>query len=751
MTRIVRLVVLVGVCSLTLRIGLAADPSSAWLFRFNAPLPQWKNGLPIGNGRIGAQSWGTGPALFLTLDRSDVWDLRYAANHSANFNYARLREFVREQRHDLIQQELSPDVGPTADRTPYHLGIGRLGIELPADTTVDGAELDMYRAEVRWGLRVHGKPVTFRVWASATQDVIVATLDGLGDYRPHVGLQALTEIQQDLARKLSYEKPTRGEDGVYAWVIQPVPESGRIATIWRTDAQADHWQLLLSIAPQDASDPLATARRTLEAASRLGVARLSAQHRSWWQERWGRSAVELPDQELQRLWRNGIYKLASSSHLSVPANLQGLWPPDGEFPPWRGDYHCDMDVQETYWPAYSSNQLDLAEPLNRWLLEKVAPQAESLTQQFFGVDGLWMGTMYDPQGRMLGGPNNWLTAQYWIGGGGWMAQHLWWYYRYSGDEAFLRQSAYPFMKKCLQFYERILTKADDGRWHIAFSQSPEYFSNDLKAWTPDPTCDLSIVRNLARYSLTAAEVLHTDEAELARWQAFLADLAPYPTDVHSGLKVQPDTTYNHTHRHPMHLFPIFPGGDLNVEGSVADRALIDRSMKNWIYQGTGEWMGWSFPYGSLIASRVRRANQALSLLQIYTRAYIWPNGFHVNGDYRRFGFSFYDSEAFTMEAECGFTAAVNEMLLQSWGGRVRIFPSVPAEWEDVSFRNLRAEGGFLVSAERRHGQIMSATIESEKGGVAKVVWPLGYVAPGQPFAERVIKLAPGDTMELVHP
>lgn len=113
--------------------------------------------------------------------------------------------------------------------------------------------------------------------------------------------------------------------------------------------------------------------------------------------------------------------------------------------------------------------------------------------------------------------------------------------------------------------------------------------------------------------------------------------------------------------------------------------------------------------------------------------------------------SLYDYEPYTMEAECGFTAAVNEMLLQSWGGRVRVFPSVPDEWGDVSFRNLRAEGGFLVSAERRHGQIISATIESERGGEVRVVWPLGQVAPGQPYTERVIKLAPGERMELVHP
>jgi alpha-L-fucosidase 2 len=773
MKRVTRIAQVLAILMFCLHGALAADPGSAWSFNFKGPLPRWKDGLPIGNGRIGAQSWGAGPQLFLTLDRSDVWDLRYQPNQDARFNYGHLRELVRQRRRDLIQQDLSPDVTPTADQTPYHLAIGRLRIDLPERTTVERTDLDMRRAEVRWSLRINGKPAVFRAFACATENVIVLTLEGLGNYKPKVSLQELPAIQEELARKLGYQKATHGEEGNYAWVVQPIPDSGKVATAWRTSARPDAWQLLLTITPQDDSDPLASARRTLDKAQHLGVAGLRAEHRAWWKERWERSSVLLPDAELQRLWINGIYKLASSSRLSVPTNLQGLWPPDGEYPPWRGDYHCDMNVQQTYWAAYTSNQLDLAEPLNRWLLETVGPKAEILTKRFFGVDGLWMGTAYDARGRLLGGKSNWLTAQYWLGGGGWMSQYLWWYYRYSMDEQFLRSSAYPFMKKCLWFYENILEKGQDGRLHIPLSYSPEYFSNDLEGWTQDPTCDLSIIRNLAQYTIAAAKVLHVDEADQARWQALVGEmgsrpadssrvgkqaavespasgsLAAYPVSARYGLEVQPNVEYDRSHRHPMHLFPIFPGEDLTIEGSAADRALINRTIHNWILRGTGEWTGWSYPYGSLVASRVRRSNQALNLLQIYAKAFIWPNGFHVNGDYKRYGFSSYDYQPFTVEAECGFTAAVNEMLLQSWGERLRIFPSVPDDWKDVSFDNLRAQGGVIVSAEMRQGKITSAAITSEKGGDVRVVWPLGYVAPDQAVEERVFRLAAGERRQLI--
>ena len=185
------LCVLVGVVLFTTQVVCAA-PSAAgapWRFTFHHALPQWKNGLPVGNGTLGAQVWGTGPALHLTLDRGDVWDLRYQPNTRPNFNYAHLQELVREGRHNLIQQEMSSDVGPLADTVPTRISMGRLKISLPPDTVVERATLDMQHGEVRWQLSVHGKPVEYRVLASVDPDVILVTLDGVEGWTPDVGFR----------------------------------------------------------------------------------------------------------------------------------------------------------------------------------------------------------------------------------------------------------------------------------------------------------------------------------------------------------------------------------------------------------------------------------------------------------------------------------------------------------------------------------------------------------------------------------
>jgi alpha-L-fucosidase 2 len=742
-----------GICLAIAAAALAQAPPGgepappSWRFTVRGPMAAWEDGLPVGNGRIGAQVWGKGREIQLTLDRGDVWDLRYQPNESRTFTYARLRELVRSGQAAAIQTEMPADAGPTADSTPVKLPIGRMTIELPPGGRITGAELDLRRAEVRCSFELNGKPGSLRVFAAMRPNAIVASVEGLDAFRPKLAFHPITETDTELVEQLGYEKAQPGADGELAFAIQPIPGSGRTVTMWRESRRPGGWDLLLTITGQHEPDPQSAGRKVLRAAQAAGLGVLAAEHAAWWSRRWARSAVHLPEERLERLWINGIYKLASSSYQGVPMNLQGLWPPDGWRPPWRGDYHLNLNVQESYWPAYSSNQLDLAGPLNDWLCDTLQPAAEALAKRFFGVEGVFASTAYDILGRPLGGHGNWMVVQYWMGGGGWLAQHLWWQYRYSLDEQFLRKRAYPFMKSAMRFYERILEKGDDGRLHIPLSSSPEYFGNDLKAWTADPTGDLAIVRNLARYAIQASEILKTDETQRANWRRILEELAPYPADSRTGLMVQPGVPYASSHRHPMQWFPVWPGEDLSIEGSDGDRHLLERSRRNWIAQGMGSWTGHAFPHSAAVAARLRRGNHAHMLLNLYAEAFTLPNGFHTNRDYKQTGIDPYTGTIYTSEAECAYTAALNEMLLQSWGGRIRVFPAIPDEWRDVSFRDLRAEGAFLVSAERRRGVATRLSILSEKGGTVRVVWPPGPKAPDQQVVDKALTFRPGERKE----
>lgn len=78
---------------------------------------------------------------------------------------------------------------------------------------------------------------------------------------------------------------------------------------------------------------------------------------------------------------------------------------------------------------------------------------------------------------------------------------------------------------------------------------------------------------------------------------------------------------------------------------------------------------------------------------------------------------------FTLEGNFAFAAGIQEMLLQSHTGAIRVFPAVPKVWKEASFRDLRAQGAFLVSAEMSGGDVREVRILSEKGGRLRLFNP----------------------------
>jgi alpha-L-fucosidase 2 len=170
--------------------------------------------------------------------------------------------------------------------------------------------------------------------------------------------------------------------------------------------------------------------------------------------------------------------------------------------------------------------------------------------------------------------------------------------------------------------------------------------------------------------------------------------------------------------------PIHPLGTISVEGSDRDRQIIAASLKQLDALGPGAWCGFSFAWRACLAARTGDPATALSNLNLYLEKYISRNGFDLNFDYRKTG-----SRPFTLETNFAAAQAVHEMLLQSWGGVVRVFPAVPEKWAEASFDGLRAEGAFIVTARREKGQTASVKIVAEKGGLLRLRDPFAGKEP----------------------
>ena len=145
-------------------------------------------------------------------------------------------------------------------------------------------------------------------------------------------------------------------------------------------------------------------------------------HTTWWNDYWSKSAIHLPDSVLEKQWELEQYKFGSAARADAPPiSLQAVWTADnGKLPPWKGDFHHDLNTQLSYWPAYSSNHLDLEEGFLNWLW-KYRETFKKFTKTYFGTSGMNVPGVSTLTGEPMGG---WIQYSFGPTVGCWLSQHF---------------------------------------------------------------------------------------------------------------------------------------------------------------------------------------------------------------------------------------------------------------------------------------------------------------------------------------
>jgi alpha-L-fucosidase 2 len=691
---------------------------------------EWNCGIPLANGEVGALIWGDGNPLKITLDKYDVWELRTDTPKDPCYNYAGLRKLIKEKRFDEARRvfmDLARFSGIIEEPYPTRIPLPRAELHFTDKVEKFTARLHLYDAFASGSLSSRKGRVRWRCFVHSRRNLITVELQYLGKIRlkdVKISLNHLDAKATETLKKWGYPDPIYDSKNGYKWIIQKFPAEnaagGGYVVAWRLLEKGRGEVIYISVLSfNDSSTPLESAIKIIDEAVNTDIETLLDSHRDFWRDFWSKSFIAIPDSRLENLFYVELYKLACCSMGRYPCSLQGLWSQDGVLPPWSGDYHLDMNIEETYWPIYASNHLELGKPLYEQFWKNL-PKFKQMCHEFFGFDGAWSRCEMALDGTPIYG---YWTTNFWPGNGAWLAHMYWLHWLYSQDENFLRERAYPMMKEFMKTYLNLLELWGDGRYHIPLSNSPEWEENRPEAWGSDTTCDLAFIRWLASSLLETSKILDIEDPDSVRWRDVLEKLSDYPKD-EDGLQIFRGQPLTHSHRHQSHLIPVHPLSILNVEGSEEDRRLIYRSIETLLLRGTGEWTGWSFPWASIIASRARLPNMAWHMLQMYF-FFIKPNSFHVNGDYRRFGVCIFTYQPMTLEAGFCAATAIMEMLLQSWNRRIRVFPAVPEFWKDVYFHNLRAEGAFLVTSKLKDRVVEYVIIRSEAGKICEVVNPFG--------------------------
>jgi alpha-L-fucosidase 2 len=738
---------LLSLCLFSGIYGSKAQPGASSDLIFDQIPQRWDHGFPLGNGMIGVLVWQNNGMLRLSVDRADLWDLRPTAEiekYTYQWAYQQRLKGEFDTVWKVADEPYDRDAAPTKiPGAAIEFDISRLG-------PVESASLNIATAicTIKWK-----NGVVFRTFVDASKPIARYLWEGASPL-PTLKAPAYVSGTKQTAenevvggselRRLGYAAGkivTRKNTTVYrqkAW--GPLMYEAAVTHSNEGSGQEGCYTITSHYSDKPKS---ATASTLVKSGIKTNFDTGIANHKQWWLKYWQRSTISLPDAQLEKQYYLEMYKFGAASRQgSPPITLQAVWTADnGKLPPWKGDLHNDLNTQLSYWPSYCGNHMEEAAVFTDWMWEHKTG-FEDYASIVFAAQGINVPGVATLAGAPMGG---WHMYSLSPTVGAWMAQHFYLQWRYTMDRTFLKNRAYPWFSGVAGFLEQV-TVLKNGVRGLPMSSSPEFRDNRMDAWFLGMTnYDLALCRfAFSKAAELALELNLTDEAR--HWSTILSQFGEFDLDESGGLSIAEGFPLQESHRHFSHLMAFHPLGLLDYDKG-SDKTIIISSISRLEKSGSSQWCGYSFSWLANMYARMYRGDDAAEALRLFASCFCSPNSFHLNGDQCKAGHSSFTYDPFTLEGNFAFASGVQEMLLQSHNGIIRIFPAVPDEWKNIAFENLRTEGAFLVSARKEEGILDSFTIIAPEGGIARIRLPFPTFFVGS--SEKMERLESGSSKEIV--
>lgn len=386
----------------------------------------------------------------------------------------------------------------------------------------------------------------------------------------------------------------------------------------------------------------------------------------------------------------------------LPTHLVGLW---------NGTYQCfwaihmfNVNFEMIYWQALSGNQPELLRTALDYV-ESMMDDFRENARKIFGCRGIYLDSVNTPEtGKAECLAHHIIN---WTAGAAWVSQHFYDYFRYTGDTDYLREHALPFMSEAALFYEDFLRVRENGRYEFSPSTSPENVPSNVSEilhssaqTSKNASMDIASVRELLTNLLEGAEITGLYPEKRAKWEEMLSLLPEYRYNEDGSLKEWADDFYKdqNSHRHHSHMYGVFPGHSVTADSPEYEAFRLAEQHR--LNGGLKAQSSWSAVYMAGVNARFGDSKTAWFALSEMVRNCCMGNLFTVHNDWRRTGSVSCDdfrAAPFQIDANIGFPAVVNEMLVQSADGDIRLFPALPEQWKTGHLTGILTVGGHIVS------------------------------------------------------
>lgn len=745
----------------------ATDSCETTELWYAQPAEVWMESLPIGNGRLGAMTYGGIEEEKLALNESTMWSGQYNENQNIPFG----REKMNQLRKLFFEGKLSEGNRIAGDnlhgnQTSFgtHLPIGDLKMQfIYPEGKVTGYRRSLSLDEAVSSVSFNSGGVNYKreYFATNPDNVLVLrlTADKQKSITMNMGLDLMRQADlsvedNQLVFTGKVDFPLHGPGGVcFEGRIAVLADNGEdkmeqsgvgikeadavtLIVDVRTDYKSPDYKTLCADGVKKAAaksyDELKQAHikdyNTLY--NRVSIHFGQDANRALPTDvRWKQVKEGKTDTGLDALFfQYGRYLTIASSRENspLPIALQGFFNDNKACNMgWTNDYHLDINTEQNYWAANVGNLAECNAPLFTYIKD-LAHHGAKTAEVVYGCKGWTAHTTANVWGYTPASST--IIWGLFPMASSWIASHLWTQYEFTQDKQYLAETAYPLLKGNAQFILDFLAKdPKSGYLMTGPSISPENWfrtaGGEEMVASMMPACDRELAYEILSNCVQASEILNTDREFADSLRTAIAQLPPIQLRANGAIRewFEDFEEAHPNHRHTSHLLALYPFSQITLEKTPELAEAARKTIENRLSAENWEDTEWSRANMICMYARLKDAQEAYKSVQLLQGKLSRENLMTVSPG----GIAGAEGDIYSFDGNPAGTAGMAEMLVQNHEGYVEFLPCLPDEWKEGSFKGLCIRGGAEVAAEWTNAVINSASLKATANQTFKVKLPQG--------------------------